>query len=74
MKAYGIDRLRNVAFIGHGQSGKTSLVEAALFAAGATERLGSVEAGTTVSDSDPGGNQSPELHRRRAASGGVEWL
>lgn len=53
MKAYGIERLRNVALIGHGQSGKTSLAEAALYAAGAVERLGSVEAGTSLADSDP---------------------
>ncbi len=71
MKAYGIERLRNVAFIGHGQSGKTSLVEAALFGAGATERLGSVEAGTTVSDSDP-----EEINRQSSIAGAllpVEW-
>jgi len=53
MRAYGIERLRNVALIGHGQSGKTSLAEAALYAAGATERLGSVDAGNTVADADP---------------------
>ena len=52
MRIYEIDRLRNVALIGHGQSGKTSLAEAVLFTAGVTERLGSVDAGTTISDSD----------------------
>jgi elongation factor G len=46
-------RVRNVALIGHGQAGKTSLAEAMLFAAGVVERLGTVDAGTTVSDSDP---------------------
>jgi elongation factor G len=44
--------LRNVAVVGHSNSGKTSLVEALLFDAGATERLGSVEEGTTVGDFD----------------------
>ncbi len=53
MKVYETDLLRNVALVGHGQSGKTSISEAALFLAGVTERLGSVEEGTTVSDSDP---------------------
>jgi len=52
MRLHDIDHLRNVALIGHGQSGKTSLVDAALFAAGAVERLGSVDAGTSASDSD----------------------
>ena len=45
-------KIRNVAVVGHRGTGKTSLVEAMLFQSGATNRLGTVEAGTTVSDSD----------------------
>jgi elongation factor G len=47
------DRIRNVALIGHRGVGKTSLHEALLFEAGATNRLGTVLDGTTVSDSEP---------------------
>jgi elongation factor G len=45
-------KIRNVAVVGHRGTGKTSLVEALLFQSGAVNRLGAVEAGTTVSDWD----------------------
>src|SRR5581483_1651144 len=45
-------KIRNVAVVGHRGTGKTSLTEALLFQAGKTNRLGTVEAGTTVSDWD----------------------
>jgi elongation factor G len=45
-------KIRNVAVVGHRGTGKTSLIEASLFQAGATNRLGTVESGSTVSDWD----------------------
>ena len=47
-----IANLRNVATSGHAGSGKTSLVEAMLFKAGATKRLGSVDDETSIADHD----------------------
>lgn len=53
MKDYPAEKIRNIALVGHSGSGKTSLAEALLFAAGVTTRLGKIEDGTTVSDWDP---------------------
>ena len=52
MKDYPTTALHNVALLGHGSSGKTSLGEAMLFSSGAITRQGRVEDGTTVSDFD----------------------
>src|SRR5215204_1076870 len=59
MPAVEPGKIRNVAVVGHRGTGKTSLVEAMLFQAGATNRLGVVEQGTTVSDWD-----EDEQHRQ----------
>lgn len=52
MKDYTAEQLRNVAIVGHGSSGKTSLTSAILFDAGATTRLTKVVQGNTVTDYD----------------------
>ena len=52
MKVYETNDIRNVALVGHGHSGKTSLVAGALFASGATNRLTRVDEGNTVTDFD----------------------
>ncbi len=52
MKVYEGKDIRNVGLIGHGNSGKTSLAAGMLFAAGATNRLTSVDEGNTVTDFD----------------------
>lgn len=53
MIPYETKDIRTIVLLGHGASGKTSLVESMLFKAGATTRLGSVENGTSVADYDP---------------------
>jgi elongation factor G len=52
MKVFDTSDIRNVALIGHGHSGKTSLASAMLFTAGATERHLKVDEGNTITDFD----------------------
>lgn len=65
------EKVRNVVLVGHGGSGKSTLAEAMLFVGGATNRMGSVDGGTTVFDHEP-----EEIARNISlslATGTVDW-
>src|SRR5678809_997587 len=71
MKVYDAAAIRNVAVVGHGGCGKTQLVSAMLFGAGAVNRLGKVDEGTTVTDFD-----EEEIARKHTLSSSLahaEW-
>jgi elongation factor G len=71
MKSYAANEIRNIALIGHGGAGKTTLAEAILYCAKANPRLGRVDDDTSTFDFEP------EEHKRKtsisAAIGHVEW-
>jgi elongation factor G len=71
VKVYTGENVRNVAMMGHGHAGKTSLVSAMLYTAGATQRLGRVDDGTAPTDYD-----DEEISRKMSISTGLacaEW-
>jgi elongation factor G len=71
MKVYDADAIRNVAIVGHGGCGKTQLVSTMLFVAGAVNRLGKVDDGSTVTDFD-----DEEIVRKHTLSSSLahaEW-
>src|SRR5206468_812323 len=72
MRVYKTPEIRNVAVVGHGASGKTSLVDALAFVAGTSKRHGSVKDGTALTDYTP-----DEIERKYSinlAIGVAEWM
>src|SRR3984957_11305234 len=71
VKIYSGENIRNVAMVGHGHAGKTTLLSAMLFTAGATQRLGRVDDGSTTTEYD-----EEEIARKMsiaASAAYVEW-
>jgi elongation factor G len=72
MREYTTERIRNVAVVGHGACGKTSLVDALAFVAGSSKRHGSVKDGTSLTDYTP-----DEIERKYSinlALAYAEWM
>ncbi|MGH7454734.1 MAG: GTP-binding protein, partial [bacterium] len=66
MKEYTTGHIRNIGLVGHAAGGKTTLVEAMLFAAGEISRMGSVDEGTSASD-----YHRDEIERKNSISASV---
>ena len=72
MRVYKTGELRNVAVVGHGASGKTSLVDALAFVAGTSKRHGSVKDGTALTDYTA--DEIEHKYSINLALGAAEWL
>lgn len=71
MKVYDASSIRNVALVGHSGAGKTQLISALLFDAGAVNRFGRVDDGTTVTDYDD--EEIARKHTLACSIAYVEW-
>lgn len=71
MKQFNAKKIKNIALVGHGGSGKTSVAESMIYLAGSTDRLGKINDGNTVCDFDP-----EEIRRKVSvvtAVAPIEW-
>src|SRR5688572_3916262 len=71
MKVYDAAAIRNVALVGHGGCGKTQLISTALFVAGAVNRIGRVDDGSTVTDFDD--EEIARKHTLASSLAHAEW-
>src|SRR2546428_9380013 len=72
MRVYKTPEIRNVAVVGHGASGKTSLVDALAFVAGTSKRHGSVKDGTALTDYTP--DEIEHKYSINLALAVAEWM
>ena len=72
MREYTTEKIRNVAVVGHGASGKTSLVDALAFVAGSSKRHGSVKDGTSLTDYTP--DEIDRKYSINLALAYAEWM
>ena len=71
VKPFPPEHIRNIAVVGHGGTGKTSLVEAMLFLSKSVDRLGRVDDGTATTDFDP--EEQRRKHTINASLAPLEW-
>ena len=69
MAKFESEKIRNIAIVGHGQTGKTSLTSALLYNTGMVNRLGKVDQGTTVTD-----YEEEEIEKKISISASVAYL